>query len=159
MVVCFLYSAKEEYKSCDIIATKTQYLRVQYAWPFQKYSPYLDIFNFYIKGYKEKGIFDALSNRHQSSSPVCPDPSGMPIEFQNCFTAFLALMAGMAVSFLIMILEFWFKPHINQDEIISPHIKDFEHALRYINTQNNVIDDLRQIIFVYERRASKRKGK
>jgi hypothetical protein len=154
MVVTFFDSSKEEYKSCDIIDTKSQYFQVQYAWPFQKYSPYLDIFNFYIKGYKEKGIFGALSNRYQSSSPVCPDPSGMPIEFPNCFTAFLALMAGMAVSFLLMILEFGFKPHINQEEIISPHIKDFDQALRCINTQNDIIEDLRKIV-IYERASRK----
>jgi hypothetical protein len=66
------------------------------------------------------------------------------LSFTNCFTAFLAMMAGMAVSFLIMTLElFVFKPH-HQEENMSFDINFFEDALRYINTQNDIIDDLRK---------------
>ena len=65
-----------------------------YAWAFQKYSPYLDSFNFFFREFKEKGYWDAIQKQYEPQPQVCPDLSGMPIEWANCFTAFLFLCAG-----------------------------------------------------------------
>ena len=73
------------------MATGGKYFFRPYAWAFQKHSPYLDIFNFYIKEFKEKGTFRQIEKKYEPTPQVCPDLSGKPIEFPNCFTAFLGL--------------------------------------------------------------------
>ena len=77
-----------------------------YAWPFQKHSPYLDCFNFYLREFKEKGAWDAIKSKYESRPQICPNTSGMPIEFSSCFTAFLALIGGVFVAFIIMLIEY-----------------------------------------------------
>ena len=88
-----------------IVATEGKYILRAYAWAFQKHSPYLDFFNFYLQEFNEKGAWDAIKSKYEARPQVCPDLSGMPIEFANCFTAFLALFGGICLAFLIMILE------------------------------------------------------
>ena len=39
--------------------------------------------------------------------------SGMPIEFANCFTAFLCLIGGLALALVLVFLENIFKPFEN----------------------------------------------
>ena len=36
--------------------------------------------------------------------------SGMPIEFANCFTAFLCFIVGLALALVLLFLEYIFKP-------------------------------------------------
>ena len=88
-----------------IVATEGKYILRAYAWAFQKHSPYLDFFNFYLQEFNEKGAWDAIKSKYEARPQVCPDLSGMPIEFANCFTAFLALFAGICLAVVIMILE------------------------------------------------------
>ena len=45
-----------------------------------------------------------------SQGQVCPDMSGMPIEFSNCFSAFMIMLFGTGLSFLLFLTEFLFKP-------------------------------------------------
>ena len=87
-------SSTREYADCLIVATEGQYFMRPYAWPFPKFSPYLDAFNFYIGELIEKGQWNAIVKQYQPQPQVCPDMSGMPIEFANCFTAFLILIFG-----------------------------------------------------------------
>jgi hypothetical protein len=77
------------------VVTKGKYFLRPYAWAFQQYSPYLDIFNYYISEMKEKGPWSAIISKYEAATQICPDQSGMPIEFANCFTAFLCLIAGI----------------------------------------------------------------
>ena len=64
------------------------------SYGFQKDSPYLGLFNHYIKELREKGILNQISNKYDTGAQVCPDESGKPLGFESCFTAFLALLAG-----------------------------------------------------------------
>ncbi len=86
------FSNYPEYLNCEIVATSGKYFFRPYAWAFQKHSPYLDIFNFYLKEFKEKGTLGKIEKKYEPQPQVCPDLSGKPIEFSNCFTAFLALL-------------------------------------------------------------------
>ena len=90
-----------------------------YAWAFQKHSPYLDCFNFYLQEFKEKGAWDAIKSKYESRPQVCPNMSGMPIEFSSCFTAFLALIGGIFIAFIIMLIEC--RKSENLKKIISPN--------------------------------------
>ena len=49
------FSATKEFEDCLIVATEGQYFLRPYAWAFQKNSPYLDSFNFYLQEFIEKG--------------------------------------------------------------------------------------------------------
>ena len=98
------------------MVTEGKYFTRPYCWPFPKFSPFLDIFNFYISEFIEKGTWNAIINKYGSQPQVCPDMSGKPIEFANCFTAFLTLICGAILSFLLFGLEFVMKPY---DEILD----------------------------------------
>ena len=98
-------SSTSEFANCQIVATKGQYFHQPYAWPFPLNSPFLDIFNFYIKELIEKGQWDAIQSKYQASPQVCPDMSGEPIEFANCFTAFVILGFGFAFGLVLLLLE------------------------------------------------------
>ena len=99
------YSTYEEYLNCTIVATKGSYFHIPYAWAFQKHSPYLELFNFHFQEMREKGSWKAIQKKYEPLSPKCPSLSGKPIEFANCFTAFLALVFGIAVGNLILFME------------------------------------------------------
>ncbi len=99
------YSTYKEYRNCEIVATKGTYFHLPYAWAFQKHSPYHPLFNFYIRKFKEEGQWDAIMKKYSTSAPICPDLSGKPIEWPNCFTAFVALSFGMGVGMLVLVLE------------------------------------------------------
>ena len=60
------------------------------AWGFQKNSPFLPLFNSYLKKLDEKGTFQKLLQRFAPPSQVCPDGAGKPIGFSSCLTAFLS---------------------------------------------------------------------
>ena len=100
----------KEYANCSIVETKGKYFTQPYAWAFPKYSPYLEIFDFYISQVIEKGQWDAIENRYKANPQVCLDMSGMPIEFANCFTAFLAWISGLFLGLLLLLFENLFKP-------------------------------------------------
>ena len=76
------------------------------AWAFPKKSPYLNIFNFYFQEFKERGIWGNIEEKYKTLTQVCPDLSGKPIDFQSCFTAFLAMFVGLSLSALIIMIEF-----------------------------------------------------
>ena len=58
--ICYCSSAMDIYGSCDIIAIPGKYDIQPYAFGFQKNSPYLSIFNHYIKELREKGSLQQI---------------------------------------------------------------------------------------------------
>ena len=99
-----------EYFDCQVIAIPAKYDYKPYAYGFQKDSPYLGIFNYYLKEMREKGTLKQILNQFESRPQVCPDYSGKPLGFDSCFTAFLALMTGMGLGLLLWILEWILDP-------------------------------------------------
>ena len=65
---------------------------VSIAWGFQKYSPYLSLFNYHLKKMEEKGLFHKHYKKFQPLPQVCSDGGGKPIGFDGCLTAFLAFI-------------------------------------------------------------------
>ncbi len=98
-------SSSKEYRECEIVVTQGKYFMAPYAWAFPKHSPYLDMFNFFINELIEKGQWHALKQKHASFPQICPDMSGKPIDFANCFTAFLIFFTGAGLSVLVMAIE------------------------------------------------------
>ena len=65
----------------------------------------LDIFNYYLREMIEKGVINQISERYEASQQVCPDLNGSPLGFESCFAAFLALIVGLIIGFVLVIFE------------------------------------------------------
>ena len=88
----FSHIAFPEYAACEVIAIPAKYDFKPYAYGFQKDSPYLPLFNHYLKDMREKGSLNQILKKYEAAPQVCPDSSGLPLGFDSCFTAFLLLI-------------------------------------------------------------------
>ena len=144
----------KDYQDCKIVVTEGKYFKRPYAWTFQKHSPYLDIFNFYIQEMIQKGQWNAIINKYQAQPQVCPDLSGMPIEFANCFTAFLCLIGGAFLGIIFLCIEYALKP-FRFMQVLKGEFTDIQEDFSYENLQKKVmeqsltIDRLRTEISIY----------
>jgi hypothetical protein len=50
-----------------------------YSFGFQKNSPYLGLFDFYLNQLKEKGTMQQIIQEYVAKTPECPDYSGNPL--------------------------------------------------------------------------------
>ena len=157
----------KEYQDCLIVATEGKYFKQPYGWPFPKFSPFLDIFNFYINEFIQTGSWDAITNKYEPKPQICPDKSGKPIEFSNCFTAFLILIVGAALALLLFGLEFATKPYDymldgmrkkvgdksnNEKEFNSINGMNKEQMAFTINYQRDVINNMKMVLAIYKRK-------
>ena len=101
----FSHSGSEEYASCKLIAIPGRYDYKPYAFGFQKYSPYLPIFNYYIKAMQEKGSMDQVLEKHAPAPQICPDLTGKALGFNSCISAFLILMGGATAGLILLAIE------------------------------------------------------
>ena len=68
-----------QYLSCELLAIPAKYGIRSQAFAFQKNSPYLELFNYYLKAMDESGISDRILERYKPQAQYCPDKSGQPI--------------------------------------------------------------------------------
>ena len=72
-----LSSAYSEYSNCEIVAIEAKYDFKPYGWGFQKDSPFLDIFNYYLDEMREKGAMKQIFKKHEPQPQVttswCPE--------------------------------------------------------------------------------------
>ena len=93
------------FKTCGVIAIPAKYDSKYCSYGYQKHSPYQGLFDHYIKEMREKGALKQILDKYETGTQVCPDESGKPLGFESCFTAFLALISGMALGCLLFLLE------------------------------------------------------
>ena len=152
IIKSYLFRSTKDYQDCKIVVTEGKYFKRPYAWTFQKHSPYIDIFNFYITELTQKGQWNAIINKYQAQPQVCPDLSGMPIEFANCFTAFLCLVGGFALGLLLFLLEFLLKPCPFMPFILGKNERSGEltneELRRKVLKQSITIDRLRHELYM-----------
>ena len=93
-----------EYLACEVIALgeKTGFKDVAYA--FQKDSPYLEIFNYFIRELREKGAKKQILEKYKGRGQVCPDMSGQPLEINTSFSAFILLLGESIMIFKVFLL-------------------------------------------------------
>ena len=99
-------SSTPEYAACKILALPTKYNQMPMAWGFQKHSPYIPLFNHYLKELREKGSFDKIFSNYEPPPQVCPNYNGLPLGFDSCGAAFLAFMVGPIMAIILFSLEF-----------------------------------------------------
>ena len=125
-----------EYEACDIIAIPSKYELKQFSFAFQKNSPYLSLFNNYLREMDETGVSEKIQAKYEPHDQVCPDSSGLPLGFESCFTAFLALMGGLVAGLVLFLIEFLTR------EILE---LNFSILDKYDNTKYQTVD--KNIIF------------
>ena len=135
--------------------TKGKYFTRPYGWPFPKFSPFLDIFNFYISEFIEKGTWNAIVNKYKAPPQVCPDMNGKPIEFANCFTAFIILICGAILAFLLFGLEFAMKTFDQFDPIKTMEMKQLEST---INQQQYALKQMKMELAIHQHARRNRRG-
>ena len=96
----------EAYERCEIKAIKAKYDIKPVAYGFQKDSPFLDLFNFYLKEMRETGALDQIIKKYESSPQVCQDYSGKPLGVGSVSAAFAMFIAALLVASIIFGLEF-----------------------------------------------------
>ena len=99
------FRAFPEYAACEVIQIPSKYDFKPYAYGFQKDSPYLHLFNHYLKEMREKGTLKKILNKYQAAPQVCPDSSGLPLGFESVFTAFLLLVGGIILGSILFCIE------------------------------------------------------
>ena len=77
-----------------------------YAYGFQKDSPYLSLFNYYLKDMQEKGSLKQILVAYTAQKQVCPDTSGEALNWGACFTAFGVLAFGGMIALVLFLVEF-----------------------------------------------------
>ena len=96
--------------NCDIVSIPgAKILSIPASIAFQKDSPYVELFNFYLKQMSEQGTLEKLLGSAKKERE-CPSQNGKPIGFNGCLTAFLALTFGFLSGLLLMCLEKLYKP-------------------------------------------------
>ena len=88
--------------NCDIINIPVPYNPVLLAYAIKKQSPYFNVFWYHMMKLQENGDFDITVQRYETQNQICPDYSGEPIKFGQCFTAFLVLMGGLICGFVLL---------------------------------------------------------
>ena len=116
----------QSYTNCEVLATPEKYRFTPCGFAMQKNSPYLDLFNYYLIEMRDKGMSNKILSKYEPRAQACPDSSGLPIGFNNCFTAFLFLIGGMITGLVLFIIECVslkaFKSHIGILECYDKYI-------------------------------------
>ena len=93
------------YINCEILAIPAKYDYKPYAYGFQKDSPFLPLFNYYLKEMKEKGSLKQIQAKYDPQPQFCPDFSGKPLGVGAVFTAFGVLFFGLCVALILFCIE------------------------------------------------------
>ena len=116
----------EIYQKCEALNFPAKFEFIQVAYAFQKYSPYLKLFNYYLKKLEEGGTFYNLKNKYNRLPRVCSSEGGRPIGFSNTITAFIAFLIGMTLGAFLLILELFYhhKYKSSSREVTAPLVQD-----------------------------------
>ena len=138
----------DEYARCEIKAIKAKYDVKPLAFGFQKGSPFLDLFNYYLKEMRETGALDQIMKKYDSGPQVCEDYSGKPLGPGSVSAAFAFMIFAMIFAMAVFILEslasfFNFKgfDYSNSDE--QPPKSEVHFLRRIISKQAKEINKMK----------------
>ena len=96
----------DEYERCEIKAIKAKYDVKPLAFGFQKDSPFLGLFNYYLKEMRETGTLDQIMKKYESGPQVCEDYSGKPLGFGSVSAAFIIMVFALILVLTIFLFEY-----------------------------------------------------
>jgi hypothetical protein len=76
-----------------------------FAYGFQKDSPFLPLFNYYLREMKEKGSLKKIQVKYEPSPQICPDYNGKSLGVNSVFAAFGVLFFGVGTAMILFGLE------------------------------------------------------
>ena len=103
--VSFLCRSFDAYINCKIVATPAKYDFKPYAYGFEKDSPFLPLFNYYLNEMKEKGSLKQIQVKYEPPPQICPDYSGKSLGVGSVFAAFGVLFFGAGISVILFCVE------------------------------------------------------
>ena len=94
---------------CKITSASTRYNKHSLAFPFQKNSPFLKVFDNVLNIMQETG---SLQNTHRHIAQykplmVCDEKRDWSIGYQNIFSAFVIVGIGCIIAMLILMCEYF----------------------------------------------------
>ena len=87
------------------MATPGKYDFKPYAFGFQKDSPFLPLFDYYLNEMKEKGSLKQIQVKYEPPPQVCPDYSGKSLGVGSVFAAFGVLFLGVGIAVILFFIE------------------------------------------------------
>jgi hypothetical protein len=87
------------------VATPENYDFKPYAYGFQKDSPFLPLFDYYLNEMKEKGSLKQIQVKYEPPPQICPDYSGKSLGFGSVFAAFGVLFLGVGIAMILFVIE------------------------------------------------------
>ena len=87
------------------MATPGKYNVKPLAYGFQKDSPFLPLFDYYLNEMKEKGSMKQIQVKYEPPPQTCPDYSGKSLGVSSVFSAFGVLFSGVGIAMILFGLE------------------------------------------------------
>ena len=130
-----IFRGVPHYTNCDVVVMPGVYGVDKGGIGFQKNSPYVRLFNHYLRKMKENGILKRIMKKYAYDTVNCFDNKGTKsISFKSCFTAFIILLFGMIVAILLMTCEnlFHMKSNVKREKKFTygKNLIRFEEALK-----------------------------
>ena len=101
----YLFRTLDAYINCKILATPGKYNVKPLAYGFQKDSPFLPLFDYYLNEMKEKGSMKQIQVKYEPPPQTCPDYSGKSLGVSSVFSAFGVLFSGIGITMILFGLE------------------------------------------------------
>ena len=101
----YLFRTLDAYINCKILATPGKYNVKPLAYGFQKDSPFLPLFDYYLNEMKEKGSMKQIQVKYKPPPQTCPDYSGKSLGVSSVFSAFGVLFSGVGIAMILFGLE------------------------------------------------------
>ena len=140
------------------MATPGKYNVKQLAYGFQKDSPFLPIFDYYLNEMREKGSLKQIQVKYEPPPQICPDYSGKALGVSSVFSGFGVLFSGVGIALILFGLEkltqsFGMKWYIFNSYGVVDHPDEFyeNDKMALLESKNNEIVLLKQEILMLKK--------
>ena len=149
----------DAYIYCKIVTTQGKYNYEPTAYGFQKDSPFLPLFNYYLNVIKEKGNVEQILRKYEPPPQICPDYSGKALGVSSVFSGFGVLFSSIGIALILFGLEkltrsFGIKWSIfNSYGVVDDHRDEFYEngKMALLESKNNEIVLLKQEILMLKK--------
>ena len=154
----YLFRTLDAYINCKILATPGKYNVKQLAYGFQKDSPFLPIFDYYLNEMREKGSLKQIQEKYEPKPQICPDYNGKSLGVSSVFFGFGVLFSGVGIALILFGLEklaqsFGMKWSIFNSYGVVDHPDEFyeNEKMTPLESKNNEIVLLKQEILMLKK--------
>ena len=95
----------KEYEKCEIILLPKKYNLQLFTIGFQKDSPFLGLFNYYLRKMRQDGSLNKNVKDYIANPQACPDNTGKALGFSNLIFPVFILIFGCLFSFVALMFE------------------------------------------------------